>query len=102
MIELLNEGLADTLQKRFIDVPQAPCKSAQLESSSTSVQWGQVGGLWIMLGAAVGLAALLIGWKWLWKLKLKEKVARTKWGKRFVSDPGQKVRTSLFLVFKYI
>jgi len=64
VITVLANGDAETLTARFIKVPQAPCKTGAVTQDTQKVQWGQVSGLWVMLAASLGLALILIGYKW--------------------------------------
>ena len=65
VIAVLATGADEVLNARFIEVPRAPCKDGDFTSSTTQhVEWGQVSGLWVMLGAAVGISLLLLAIKW--------------------------------------
>lgn len=51
--------MLEELQAKYIKTNTGGCKTSGVSSSSTAVSFHQVAGLWILLGAGIGVAFLL-------------------------------------------
>ena len=78
---LIETGVIERLENEYIDVPLADCKQSGVQDGYSVVQWGEVAGLWVILGAAVGLGILLIICYRIWR-HFKPSLIKKTWFRR--------------------
>lgn len=60
LVQLKTSGDMESLQKQYVDPPEATCKSRGVTDTTASISFMDVAGLWIVLAASVGVALILV------------------------------------------
>lgn len=58
LVVMLEDGTLQQLESKYISLPSPHCNSDGTSTSKQSITLSQVGGLWIILGVAVGIVAV--------------------------------------------
>ena len=87
ILEIMMSGGMEELQNRFVTVPEASCKTGALDGEKLSqVKWGQVSGLWIMLGIAFGIGCVMVSLYWIGQW-MRPGLQKKRWYRRMCCMP---------------
>lgn len=60
LVALKDSGQMESLEQQWINPPEATCKTRGVSETTTQISFQEVSGLWILLAASVGVAAVLV------------------------------------------